>query len=77
MLLAILALLLSALASLFFSTITFALRDFSRARLEDYLVSYKRSDWLEYTIEHRLDLIYVTAVGRLLANLFFLLLPLA
>ncbi|HEX2971963.1 MAG TPA: hemolysin family protein, partial [Tepidisphaeraceae bacterium] len=46
-------------------------------RLEDYLVSYKRSDWLEYTIEHRLDLIYVTAVGRLLANLFFLLLPLA
>ncbi|MGE5608857.1 MAG: hemolysin family protein [Bacillota bacterium] len=76
MMLAIAGLLLAVLASLFFSTITYSLRDFSRARLEDYLASYKRSDWLEYTIEHRLDLIFVTATGRLLANLFLLLLPL-
>jgi CBS domain containing-hemolysin-like protein len=66
----------AALASLFFSTITHALRDFSRSRLEDALGSHKRTQWLESTIENRTDLIFVTAIGLLLANMAMLLLPL-
>lgn len=66
----------SAVASLFFSTVSYALRDMSRARLEDALRSYRRSQWLEYTIRHRADLAFVTAVGRLITNVLILLLSL-
>jgi CBS domain containing-hemolysin-like protein len=65
----------SSLASLYLSVLTYALRDFSRARLEDALSRYKRADWLEEITENQVDLIFVTAVGRLLANLAMILLP--
>jgi len=76
MLMTLLGIVCSALASLFFSTISYALRDFSRARLEDCLATYKRSGWLEETIEHQLDLSLVTAVGRLAANMLLFIPPL-
>lgn len=66
----------AAIASLFFSTVTYALRDFSRSRLQDMLASYRRSEWFERTLEHRADLAFVSAVGRLLANLLLFMLPL-
>jgi putative hemolysin len=65
---AIAALVLAAAATLFFSTLTYALRDISRARLADYLQRHRRSHRLEATIEHVSELVFVTAVGRLLAN---------
>jgi putative hemolysin len=71
----LLGLALTALVSLYFSAMTYALRDFSRARLEDALNKYKRQEWLEEITEHKGDLIFVTAVMRLLANLGLILLP--
>lgn len=63
------ALIIAALGSLIFSTLTYSLRDFSRTKLSDYLERRGRSDWFEKTISVSEDLIFVTAVFRLLANL--------
>src|SRR5437867_6844936 len=60
---------IAALASLFFSTLTYSLRDFSRAKLADYLQRHGKSRWLDKTTDRVSDLIFVTAIGRLLANL--------
>lgn len=65
---AVVALFLAATASLVFSTLTYALRNLSRARLTDYLERHGRNRWIEPTLEHVGELIFVTAVGRLLAN---------
>lgn len=62
------ALFLAAAGTLFFSTLTYALRDISRTRLADYLHRHHRSHRLDATIEHIGELVFVTAVGRLLAN---------
>jgi putative hemolysin len=59
----------AALASLLFSSLTYSLRDFSRARLGDILEKKGNADLLQPTLEHVNDLIFVTAVGRLLANI--------
>jgi putative hemolysin len=67
------ALLLSAVASLLFSTISYALRDLSRPRLAEALERKGRSQHLDPTIEHAGDLIFLTAVGRMFANMFVLL----
>jgi putative hemolysin len=58
----------AAAGTLVFSTLTYALRDVSRARLADYLQRHHRSHLLDPTIEHINDLVFVTAVCRLLAN---------
>jgi len=63
----------SALASLLFSTWSIALRDFSRAKLEDALTKRRRSQWLQRTVDEQSDLVFAAAVGRLLANLVMLL----
>jgi putative hemolysin len=63
---------LSAMASLLFSSLTYALRDFSRARLADYLQRHGRSAWLDRTVDFVGDLIFVTAIFRLLSNLLIL-----
>ena len=65
---ALAALCVAAAGSLIFSTLTYALRDLSRARLTDYLERHRRSHLIEPTIEHQADLVFVTAVLRLLAN---------
>ena len=62
------AMILAAAGSLIFSTLTYSLRDMSRARLADYLARRRRSHLLEPTIEHLNELIFVTAVARMLAN---------
>jgi putative hemolysin len=65
-----------SLASMVFSTVTYAARDFSRTRLEHYLASYRRSQWLEYTIHHQPELVFVTALGRMLTTILLVLLSL-
>lgn len=64
---------LAIAASLFFSTLTYSLRDFSRSRLADHLELHGRTRWLDPTLNHREDLTFITAVWRLLANLVILL----
>jgi putative hemolysin len=61
---------LATLASLLFATLNYSLRDISRLRLEQFLQRSGRTRWLEPTIQHRNDLLVVTAVGRLIANTF-------
>ncbi|MGH7178130.1 MAG: hemolysin family protein [Tepidisphaeraceae bacterium] len=60
----------AAICSLYFSSLSYALRAFSRVKLSEQLERAGRSDWLEQTVEHAPDLIFVTAVVRLFANLF-------
>jgi len=64
---------LSALASLMFSTVSYALRDLSRPRLAEALERKGRSQYLDPTMDHAGELIFLTAVGRMLANMFVLL----
>jgi putative hemolysin len=62
------AIAVAALASLFFAALNYALRDITRLRLEKQLERHHRTRWLEPTIEHRPELLVVTAVARLVAN---------
>ncbi len=62
----------AALMSLCFSTLTYSLRDFSRAKLAVALEKRGKSEYLEPTVEHASDLIFVTAVGRLISNILIL-----
>src|SRR6266545_1009753 len=65
----IFAVLAAALFSLFFSTLTYCLRELSRPRLEAELERHGKSDYLEPIIEHSSDLIFITAFARLLSNI--------
>jgi putative hemolysin len=65
--------LLAVMASLFFSTLTYSLRDFSRARLVEYLELHDRSHRLDAILDHRQDLTIATAICRLVSNLVILL----
>ena len=65
---ALAAMCIGAAASLVFSTLTYSLRELSRARLSDYLERHHRPHLLEPIIDHQADLVFVTAVWRLLAN---------
>lgn len=65
---ALVAMCVAAVGTLIFSTLTYSLRDLSRARLADYLERHRRVALLDPTIEHLNELIFVTAVGRMLAN---------
>jgi len=66
-------LLIAAAAALLSSTLSYALRDLSRARLAETLERRGRSEHFEPTIEHAGDLIFLTAVFRMFANMFILL----
>ena len=66
----------AAAVSLLFSTLTYALRELSRVRLAEHLERRGRGDLLEPTMQHLGDLVFVTAVGRLFANLLVVLLAL-
>jgi CBS domain containing-hemolysin-like protein len=63
----------SVLASLFFSTLAYALRDYSRPRLQDYLEVHGKARLLESLTKHTEDLILATATLRLVANVVVLL----
>jgi putative hemolysin len=70
--LVIAAVAVTALLTLLFSTLTYSLRDFSRSRLESSLEKRNKLEYLEPTVEHASDLIFVTAVGRLISNILIL-----
>ena len=61
-------LLIVALGSLVFSTLTYALRDLPRARLSEFLERHGNSRWLDPTLEHTEELILVTAFFRMICN---------
>jgi len=63
---------LAALVSLWASSLTYALRDFSRGRLAAYLEKRGNAEWEDRTIDRVTDLIFVTAFFRLFANIFVL-----
>jgi putative hemolysin len=64
-------LLAAAVAAVFFSTLSYALRDYSRSRLAERLDRYGRGGpvALDWVSDHARDLIFVTAVARMTANL--------
>ena len=74
MLWVILGILAASLATLFFSTLTYTLRDYSRARLDQHLRRRGREAWLEPTVGHDTELVYITAAGRALANVLLVIL---
>src|SRR3954470_4961140 len=55
--------------SLLFSSLTYSLRELSRPRLTEKLESIGMSQWTEKTLDLSGELIFVTAIGRLFANL--------
>jgi putative hemolysin len=63
----------AVVASLFFSTLTYSLREFSRARLSDWLDVHGKSRLLDPIVTHANDLVFVTALGRLVSNIVVLL----
>jgi putative hemolysin len=65
-------LILATLLALFFSILSFALRDFSRIRLAQKLERYGRAALLDHTLDHARDLIFVTSVARLFCNIMVL-----
>jgi putative hemolysin len=70
--LTILGIAVASLSSLLFSTLTYSLRDFSRAKLTDILTRRGKADYVGPTLEHTSDLIFVTAVFRLFSNILVL-----
>src|SRR5437016_1853756 len=69
MILILIGILLATLLSLFFSTLAYALRDYSRAKLEEYLARFGRSEMLERTVDCSRELIFITGVSRVIANI--------
>src|SRR4051812_35824293 len=68
----ILGIVIAVLGSLLFSTLTYSLRDFSRARLTDILTKRSKLEYVGPTLDHTSDLIFVTAVFRLFSNILVL-----
>jgi len=62
------ALVLGAVGTLIFSTLTYSLRDISRPRLADFLTRRGRQRLIEPTLAHLPELIFTTAVARLASN---------
>ncbi len=58
----------SLFSSLFFSTLSYALRSFSRVRLEEYLHARRRPAALDAILSSRYDLALTASVLRLIAN---------
>jgi CBS domain containing-hemolysin-like protein len=63
------ALFIAAVATLYFSILTYSLRDFSRAKLADFLGRHNGDQWFESLTEKTDQHIVVTAVFRMLCNL--------
>jgi magnesium and cobalt exporter, CNNM family len=63
------ATLVAAVASLYFSTLTYALRDFSHAKLAEYLGRRNGDRWFDPLTEHAEQYMWATAICRLIANL--------
>src|ERR1700722_17552451 len=59
----------SSILSLFFSTLTYSLREFSRQRLAEYLGQHDGDKWFEPLTDQTGDLTFLTAVGRQFSNI--------
>jgi CBS domain containing-hemolysin-like protein len=68
----LLGILAASWLSLFFSTLTYSLRDYSRPKLEDYLERHRKGVLAQRTFDLTNDLIFTTALGRMIANLLIL-----
>jgi putative hemolysin len=64
---------LTCLATLAFATLSYSLRDVSRVRLAAALEKRRRPEMLEVTIGRRNELVLATAIGRLAGNTIILL----
>lgn len=62
----------ASVLSMLFSTLTYSLRDFSRAKLAEAMERRGRPDAGHVLADRANDLIFTTAVGRMLANLLIL-----
>lgn len=71
------AVITAAVGSLFFSILSLALRRFSRGRLEQWLTQRNRAKWFAPTADHAEELVFITAVLRLLCNILTLIFILA
>ncbi len=65
--------LLAVVGTLWFSTLSYALRNLSRARLSSYLEKHGTINMLDSLATHAGDLIFITAIGRLASNITILL----
>ncbi len=63
---------LASLLSLFFSSMTYSLREYSRTRLAEFLGRHDADRWFESVTEHTPDLIFITAILRQLSNILLL-----
>src|SRR5688572_9378238 len=70
--LTVVAVVASSLLALFFSALTYSLRDYSRAKLADLLNRRGKGDYAPVTNDNASDLTFVTAIGRLFANILVL-----
>ncbi len=59
--------------TLYFSSLTYSLRELSRARLADYFDKTGSEQWLQPTLDRQDDLILVTAFGRMICNTLLIL----
>jgi putative hemolysin len=59
----------ASLLSLFFSSLTYAMREFSRPKLAEYLGRHDADRWFETITEHASDLLFISAVGRQFSNI--------
>ena len=67
----------AAVGALFFSVLSLSLRGFSRTRLDHRLERRGRGHWLQPTVDHADELVFITAVCRLLCNILTLIFVLA
>ncbi|HWB54466.1 MAG TPA: hemolysin family protein [Tepidisphaeraceae bacterium] len=70
--LVICAIAIALLASLFFSTLTYSLRDFVRARLAEEMDKRNLSRYRDSIFNHTTDFVFITAMLRLIVNLAIL-----
>jgi CBS domain containing-hemolysin-like protein len=68
----IITLCLAVIGSLWFSTLSYALRNLSRAKLTAYLEAVGKDHNFEPVANHAGDLIFITAIGRLFSNVTIL-----
>jgi CBS domain containing-hemolysin-like protein len=68
----VIVLILASAGTLVFSTLTYALREYARTSVQDLLEASGRGRWYQPTVDRTDDLIFTTAIGRLLCNLVIL-----
>jgi CBS domain containing-hemolysin-like protein len=63
---------IAAVASLFFSTLSYSLRDFSRPRLQERMEAMGTAKLFDSIADNAADLVFLTAIWRLFANILVL-----